>query len=226
MKQAGYELPHAIDFELEGVTSISADTHKYGFAPKGSSVIMYRSNDIRKFQYYITTEWPGGVYATPTMAGSRPGALIAGCWASMLKFGEKGYVDSTKKIVTATRKITEGLKQIPGVEVIGDPLVSVVSFKTRSPINVYAVADILTHQGWGLNILQNPPAIHLAVTMLTLKAVNTFLEDVRNAVEKIRADPEAGKGSVAAIYGTAASVPDRSIVADVARGFLDLLTKF
>ena len=103
MTAAGFPLPHACDFALPGVTSISADTHKYGFAPKGSSVVLYRSAALRSFQYYVTTEWPGGVYATPTMAGSRPGGLIAGCWSVMLNFGQSGYTESTRKIVAATR---------------------------------------------------------------------------------------------------------------------------
>lgn len=83
MEKAGYPLPFLTDFRLAGVTSISCDTHKYGFAPKGSSVIMYRDKKIRKYQYFVQTEWSGGVYGSPTMAGSRPGALSAGCWAAM-----------------------------------------------------------------------------------------------------------------------------------------------
>ena len=93
------------DFRVEGVTSISCDTHKYGFAPKGSSVVIYANTELRHYQYFVAPDWPGGIYASPTIAGSRPGALIAGCWTALMYMGEKGYVDSTKQIVTTTRKI-------------------------------------------------------------------------------------------------------------------------
>ncbi len=108
MDKAGFPLPHPCDFRLEGATSISVDTHKYGFAPKGSSLIMYRSKEIRNYQYFTATDWPGGVYASPSMAGSRPGALLAGCWAAMLKFGVDGYTKSTQDIVGAARQIRQG----------------------------------------------------------------------------------------------------------------------
>lgn len=108
MEKAGFPLPHACDFTIDGVTSISIDPHKYGFTPKGSSVVLYRSKLLRKYQYFVQTEWPGGIYGSPSIAGSRPGALIAGCWATMLKLGEEGYVQSTKAIVGAAKRIKEG----------------------------------------------------------------------------------------------------------------------
>jgi sphinganine-1-phosphate aldolase len=80
--------PH--DFSVDGVTSISVDTHKFGFAPKGSSVILYRDSELRRFQYFSTPRWTGGIYATATVAGSRPGALIAACWAVMAHIGDDG----------------------------------------------------------------------------------------------------------------------------------------
>ncbi|KAJ3016960.1 hypothetical protein HKX48_003786 [Thoreauomyces humboldtii] len=226
-EKAGFALEHAVDFRVDGVTSISVDTHKYGFAPKGSSVVMYRSKEIRDFQYFVTTEWPGGIYASPTIAGSRPGALIAGCWAAMVHFGEDGYVKSTKQIMETARKIKAGVLEIKSLELIGDPLTTVIAFRAaaHTSINTYAIADLLSRKHWHLNVLQNPPAIHIACTMLTVNAVDQLLDDLRQAVSEIEKDPEAGKGAVAAIYGTCASVPDRTIVADVTRGFLDALTK-
>lgn len=105
MEKAGFPLA-LFDFRVKGVTSISCDTHKYGFAPKGSSVVLYRNSELRHFQYFVAPDWPGGIYASPTIAGSRPGALIAGCWTALMYMGEQGYVDSTKQIVTTARKIT------------------------------------------------------------------------------------------------------------------------
>ncbi|KAI9099865.1 pyridoxal phosphate-dependent transferase [Phlyctochytrium arcticum] len=225
MEKAGFPLEHPVDFRVDGVTSISVDTHKYGFAPKGSSVIMYRSKQYRDYQYFVTTEWPGGIYASPTIAGSRPGSLIAGCWAALVHFGESGYVQSTKEIMQAARKIKNGLKALPEIRLIGDPIISVVAFEAVSPFNTYAVADLLSRKNWHLNVLQNPAAIHIACTMLTVNSADALVADVKDALETLRKDPKAGNGDVAAIYGTAASVPDRTIIADVTRGFLDALTK-
>lgn len=105
MKDAGFALP-PFDFSLPGVCSISADTHKYGYAPKGSSVILYREKKYRHKQYTITTDWPGGIYGSPTVNGSRAGGIIAACWATLMYFGYDGYVDATKRIID-TREYIE-----------------------------------------------------------------------------------------------------------------------
>ncbi|KAJ3025276.1 UNVERIFIED_CONTAM: hypothetical protein HDU68_007321 [Siphonaria sp. JEL0065] len=224
-EKAGFPLPYHVDFRNEGVTSISCDTHKYGFAPKGSSVIMYRSKEIRNYQYFITTEWPGGVYCSPSIAGSRPGALVAGCWAAMIHFGESGYVETTRQIIGTAREIAAGIESIPELKLIGKPLVSVVAFESASPsIKIYGVADLLDKKGWHLNILQNPQAIHIACTHLTVKSAHTLIRDIKEAVETLKKDPTAGNGEVAAIYGVVASVPDRNVIKDVCNGFLDALT--
>ena len=89
------------DFRLPGVSSISADTHKYGYAAKGTSVVLYRGAELRHAQYFALTEWPGGLYMTPTFAGSRPGALSAACWAAMVSIGEDGYLDAARRILAA-----------------------------------------------------------------------------------------------------------------------------
>ncbi|KAJ3101499.1 hypothetical protein HDU97_001314 [Phlyctochytrium planicorne] len=225
VEKAGFPLPHYVDFRVDGVTSISADTHKYGFAPKGSSVIMYRTKELRNYQYFVTTEWPGGVYASPSIAGSRPGALIAGCWTAMIHMGESGYIETTKKIVGAARKVADGIRSIEGLRLIGEPLLSVVSFDSVAPLKIYGIGDLLSRKGWHLNMLQFPPAIHIACTLLTTEeAVQQLLQDIREAVDALRKDPNAGNGDLAAIYGTVASIPDRSVIVDVTRGFLDSLT--
>ncbi|XP_028402670.1 sphingosine-1-phosphate lyase 1-like isoform X2 [Dendronephthya gigantea] len=89
MKSAGFKLP-PYDFSVDGVTSISADAHKYGCAPKGSSVILYHTKSLRHYQYHTSTEWTGGIYATATMSGSRPGVLVAQCWTTMMHLGKSG----------------------------------------------------------------------------------------------------------------------------------------
>ena len=114
MNDAGYPV-RPFDFQVPGVTSISADTHKYGFAPKGSSLVMYRNSSYRDYQWFCFPDWPGGIYGTPTIAGSRAGGIIAACWAAMLYFGVEGYTATTREIVTTTRNITAQVQQIPGI---------------------------------------------------------------------------------------------------------------
>ncbi|CAO3611851.1 unnamed protein product [Cunninghamella blakesleeana] len=110
------------DFRVEGVTSISCDTHKYGFAAKGSSIIMYRNPTIRKYQYFLCAEWTGGIYASPSVAGSRPGALIAGCWSALMNIGQDGYLQSCKDIIATRQKIQDSIVSIPELQVLGDPV--------------------------------------------------------------------------------------------------------
>jgi sphinganine-1-phosphate aldolase len=173
----------------------------------------------------VNTDWMGGVYGSPTMAGSRAGALSAGCWAAMMHFGESGYVESTRQIISAARALKAGIKAIPEIRLMGDPLLSVVAFEGVGKIGTYALADLLSRKGWHLNNLQFPPSIHIACTIPTVKTAKLLLADIKESITVLKNDPKAGNGDVAAIYGTAASVPDRSIIADVTVGFLDALTK-
>jgi sphinganine-1-phosphate aldolase len=186
---------------------------------------MYNSKSLRKYQYFVSTDWMGGVYGTSTMAGSRPGALSAGCWAAMMHFGVSGYVETTKQIINAARLLKSGILKIPELKLMGDPFLSVVAFSSVGNINTYALADLLSQKDWQLNVLQFPPSIHMAITLPSVKTVESLLNDIKVAISTLKNDPNAGKGDVAAIYGTSASISDRSIIGDVTCGFLDALTK-
>ena len=238
LDKAGFET-ELFDFRLKGVTSISCDTHKYGFAPKGNSTVLYRNSQLRKYQYFISPDWSGGVYASPNMAGSRPGALIAGCWVSMMSVGEAGYIKACTEIVGATKSIIEAIRTRPSlsgdIEVIGNPLVSVVAFRSLT-IDIYDIADAMGAKGWHLNALQNPPAIHVAVTLPITKVWTKLISDLEDVVaaekEKERqleiegkSKKGAAKGDSAALYGVAGSLPNKSVVEQLAAGFLDTLYK-
>lgn len=227
------------DFSLKGVTSISCDTHKYGFAPKGNSTLLYRTAALRTYQYFISPEWSGGVYGSIGIAGSRPGALIAGCWASLMSVGENGYINSCHSIVGTAKKLETAIRENPALKddlkVMGKPLVSVVAF-TSTTLNIYDIADSMSAKGWHLNALQNPPGMHVAVTMPIVKVVDKLLEDLAAVVEdekereRVRIVEGKGKkgqarGDSAALYGVAGSLPDKSVVVQLAGGFLDTLTK-
>lgn len=245
LAKAGFPSPFAgqggFDFALPGVTSISVDTHKYGFAPKGNSCILYRNKQLRQYQYFISPDWSGGVYGSPSIAGSRPGALIAGAWTSMMAVGEKGYIEATHKIVGTRITIENAIKEHPvlkeALQVMGKPLVSVIAFEsTDKLIDIYDVADAMSAKGWHLNSVQDPPGLHVAVTLPMTKdgAVDGLIEDLVNVVkvekERIAEQAASGgslevkkKGRQAQLYGVAGSLPDKSIVERMVVAYLDTL---
>nr|CAG4645494.1 EOG090X051L [Lynceus sp. MCZ IZ 141354] len=221
METAGYKLP-VFDFRLQGVTSMSADTHKYGYAPKGSSVILYSDPKYREHQFFVQPDWPGGIYASPTLAGSRAGSLIATCWSTLMYYGKDGYVEATRKIVEAHKRIQKGLRQVKGISIMGNPDACVVAFNSDK-FNIYLLSEAMTKRGWHLNAIQFPPGLHICVTYLhTLDGVtDKFVTDVEELVTEILKNPGANVGGQAAIYGLAQSIPDRSMVSEMARCFLD-----
>ncbi|KAI4813251.1 hypothetical protein KUCAC02_024589 [Chaenocephalus aceratus] len=223
MAKAGYPLA-PYDFRVKGVTSISADTHKYGYAPKGSSVILYSDKKYRHYQYFVAPDWQGGIYASPSVAGSRPGGIIAACWATMMHIGEDGYIDATKKIISTARKIKTEISKIKGVFVFGDPEVSVVAIGSDE-FDIFRLSNALTTKGWNLNSLQYPSSIHICCTVLhTQKGVaDQFVHDVKEQVAIILKNPKEKTTGMGAIYGMAQSIPDRSMVTEISRGFLDCL---
>ncbi|KAI3363008.1 hypothetical protein L3Q82_011671, partial [Scortum barcoo] len=240
MDKAGYPLA-PFDFRLKGVTSISADTHKYGYAPKGSSVILYSDKKYRHYQYFVAPDWQGGIYASPSVAGSRPGGIIAACWATMMHMGENGYIDATKKIKKSSAQHAKSEEQsegadtcwqhtyaaitkIKGVFVFGNPEVSVVAIGS-DVFDIFRLSNALTSKGWNLNTLQYPSSIHICCTVLHTQAgvADQFIRDVKEQVAIIMKNPKEKTTGMGAIYGMAQSIPDRSMVTEVSQGFLDCL---
>lgn len=227
LEKAGFETA-PFDFRVPGVTSISCDPHKYGFSCKGVSTVLYRSvfplprthaariadqqtlsplrryKALRKYQYSITTTWPGGVYASPSLAGSRPGALLAGAWASLVSMGEDGYTASCLSIVGSAKQLEAGIRSFPELYVLGRPLASVVAWGSRE-LPIYEVGDLMADKGWHLNALQDPPALHLACTLLTTaEVVGQLLEDLRVCVDEVKKsvkEGRSGKGSMVSRTG-------------------------
>ncbi|KAG7768799.1 hypothetical protein KL946_000082 [Ogataea haglerorum] len=211
------------DFRLPGVTSISCDTHKYGFAPKGSSIIMYRSNEYRKYQYFVSTEWVGGLYGSPTLAGSRPGALTVGAWATMVYMGDDGYTKACQDIILTACRLKQTIEDdIPELQVIGKPQLSVVAFRSDT-LNVHKLGDMLGKKGWHLTALQNPPALHLAVTKLTVPAIDTLLVDLKAAVKQLALETNDVHSDTAQLYGVANSLRTGSVADQLIGCFLDTL---
>jgi glutamate/tyrosine decarboxylase-like PLP-dependent enzyme len=220
-RRLGYAVPD-FDFSLPGVSSMSADTHKYGYAAKGTSVVLYRGAALRRFQYFVSADWPGGLYFSPTLAGSRPGALLATTWASLVSIGERGYLDATRRVLETARAIRRGIEKVPELAVIGDPL-WVIAFGSDT-LDIYRVLDAMSSRGWSLNGLQRPPCLHFCVTLRHAEpgVAERFVRDLEAAVAEVKAAPASGQG-LAPVYGMAGSFPVRGAVAELLRRFVDKL---
>jgi sphinganine-1-phosphate aldolase len=212
------------DFAVPGVTSMSVDTHKYGYAAKGTSVVLYRGHELRSHQYFTVTDWPGGLYFSPTLAGSRPGGLSAAAWASLVSTGREGYLEATRRILAATEVMKAGVRAIPEIELMGEALF-MVSFKS-SKIDVYRVLDELGKRGWNLNGLHRPAAVHLCVTLRHAQpgVPERFVKDLQDSVALVGNSPPQS-GGMAPVYGMAGTMPLKGLVGDFLKRYLDLLYK-
>jgi len=223
-----YKLPN-FDFSVPQVTTISADTHKYGYAPKGTSVLMFANQELRRHMYFTAPLWTGGIYATPTMAGSRPGGLIAATWGTMMHLGRKGYMEASRSIMETAEIIKEGAAKISGLKVMGHPELSVVAIQSARPdLNIYAVGAAMGEDGghhWELNLLQNPPCIHICCTYVHKGLGEKFVAELKRSVEHVLANRQLYESkSKVAIYGTSQRVPS-SMVAELSKAYIDALFK-
>ena len=222
--ELGYPVP-PFDFRLPGVTSMSADTHKYGYAAKGTSVVLYRGTELRHYQYFTITDWPGGLYFSPTFAGSRPGALSAACWGAMVSLGRDGYLDAARRILETAARLREGIEAIPGLRLLGHSLF--VHAFTSDEFDIYRVLDQMTARHWSLNGLHHPSCVHVCVTLRHTQpgVAERFLADLAASVDYVRANPTADEGGMAPVYGMAATLPLRGVVSDILKRYIDVLYK-
>ena len=231
----GFVLPFAarlgapvppFDFRLPGVTSMSADTHKFGYAAKGTSVVLYRNAGLRRHQYFTSTDWPGGLYASPTLAGSRPGGLIAACWAAMVTVGEQGYLESTRRVLETASEIRRGVEAMRELRTLGDSLWIVAFGSASADLDIYRVMDRMHGRGWNLIGLQRPPGLHICVTLRQTQpgVADRFIRDLRDSVAEAKR-PQKDREGMAPMYGMAGSVPFRGMVADLLERYMDLLSR-
>lgn len=212
VERLGHPVP-AFDFRVPGVTSISADTHKYGYGAKGASVILYRNPEYLKHQLFVYPDWPGGIFASAGLLGTRPGGSIAAAWAAMMALGEAGYLENARRIMQATRQLIEGIGNIPGLEVLGRPPMSLFAYRAMDPqVNIFAVGDRLEARGWHVDRQQRPDCLHAMVTPRHLEVVPAFLGDLAAAVDAVRADPSLAKAGSAPMYGLVGRLPLRGLV--------------
>lgn len=190
VRELGHTVP-PFDFAVDGVTSMSVDLHKYAYAAKGASLVLYRNKATRRPSFTATTDWPGGIYVSPTMTGTRPGGAVAAAWAVMHRIGHDGYLAIADEVMNTTRRLQKGIRDVGGVYVIGEPHMSVMAIASDD-VDIYAVGDELQERGWHLDRQQSPPSLHVTVNRAHIESADAFLADLRDAVEACR-EPERSR---------------------------------
>jgi len=212
LEENGVALP-LWDFRVPGVSSVSADIHKYGYAAKGASCILYRSGETFRHQVFVSESWPGGVFASPALLGTRPGGAYAAAWAAIQANGREGYRELARRALETTEKLKKGIEAIPELEIIGAPKACLLSFRSNNPnMNIFAVGDEMEKAGWHIDRLQRPDALHAMVTAAHGKVADLYLEDLARAVRTVAGHPELAESGQAATYGMISHIPLRRMV--------------
>lgn len=226
VEKLGYPVA-PFDFRVPGVTSISADAHKFGYGAKGASVLLYRSMNYLKHQFYVVTDWPGGIYASPTLLGSRPGGAIAATWSAMQALGQEGYLKIAKEIMQATEELKMALVEIPEIIILGDPAMNIIAFSTiNNQPDIFVIADQLEQKGWMLDRQQLPNSIHLTVMRHNIPVVNQYIVDLKASIDFAQKNPAAVAKGNAALYGLMARIPFRGMVETNVRHIFEELYDF
>jgi glutamate/tyrosine decarboxylase-like PLP-dependent enzyme len=175
------------DFRVPGVTSMSADVHKYGYASKGVSVILYRDHALARHQVFATSDWLGGFYASTAMAGTRPAGPIAAAWAALMHIGTDGYLELTRTAHDAALTLRAGIESTDGLAVRGDPPATVLAFGARVPeaLDIFAVGERLHADGWYLDRQHRPDSLHATVHAGSAATVTYLVDDLRRAVHAV-----------------------------------------
>jgi glutamate/tyrosine decarboxylase-like PLP-dependent enzyme len=201
------------DYCVPGVSSISADLHKYGCAAKGASTITCRRLELFSHQVFVKADWPGGVFASPALLGTRAGGAYAAAWAALQRLGIDGYRDRARRTHQAFLRLREGVPKIAGLAVLGEPSGPLLAYGSRDPaVAIYAVGCRMDAHGWSVNRVQHPEGLHAMVTAQHLQVVERCLADLGEAVAEVRADPSLARQGSAANCGMLAQLPLRGLV--------------
>lgn len=190
MRKMGLDVPD-FDFTVPGVTSLSVDLHKYGYAAKGASVILYKNKDLRKHQMFACSRWTGYTVVNPAVTSSKTGGPMAAAWAVMNYLGDKGYMEIVREVMDATRLLIDGINQIDGLQVLGRPDMCMFAVaSTSEKINVYRLADELKKKNWYVQPqfrrANSPSNIHISMSRSTVHQARAFLDDFKATVEELR----------------------------------------
>ena len=220
-RELGVEPIPLFDFRVPGVTTISADTHKYGYAFKGSSTLLFRDKALRNGQYFFVSGWTGGKYMSPGIEGSRSGGLLAATWAAMVQLGRDGYRRYAEQIFATAAEMMAAVRSHPELRIMGSPTFC-FSF-TSDEFDIYHVNDFMRQRGWRCNGQQYPNAIHMAVTRPQTQpgVAEAFAADLSEAVAYARERKDEAPFSAAIYGGVAGGLTDeademiRSVMADL-----------
>ncbi|MEO1061874.1 MAG: aminotransferase class V-fold PLP-dependent enzyme [Actinomycetota bacterium] len=189
-EQLGVEVPEW-DFRVDGVTTISADIHKLGYAPKGVSVILHRTKELRRYQTFVFDDWLGGFYASPNLQGTRSGLPMAAAWAVMQHLGVEGYRELTRTTLDHADRMRAAVAELDGIRVLGDGrlhLVAVASDpEATQPVDAFALGDALLERGWYHDRQGPPDSLHSTVSNTNTGAIDAYLEDLAACVEQVGA---------------------------------------
>jgi glutamate/tyrosine decarboxylase-like PLP-dependent enzyme len=185
----GREVP-VWDFRVEGVHSISADIHKLGYAPKGVSVILHRTKELRRYQTFVFDGWLGGFYGSPNLQGTRSGLPMAAAWAVMQHLGVDGYVELTRKVLETADRVRAGIGAIAGLRVLGSGdhhLIAVSADPNAAePLDVFALGDALAARNWYLDRQGPPDSLHMTVSNGNAAVIDGFLSDLAACADEVR----------------------------------------
>ena len=177
------------DFSVDGVTTISADVHKLGYAPKGVSVILHRTKELRKYQTFVFDDWLGGFYASPNLQGSRSGLPMAAAWAVMQHLGVDGYVELAKSVLENADAMREAIADIDGLRVLGDGQFQLIAMaadpQSDVEIDVFALGDALARKRWYHDRQTPPDSLHSTVSNTNAGVIEEYVADLRLAVEEV-----------------------------------------
>lgn len=211
------------DFLVDGVTSISIDVHKYGYAPKGVSVVAFAKPHLRRLTIHPVTDGLT-LYVTPTLQGSRGGALIAGAWATMLHMGHSGYLAAAKSMNDLKLKVEKEVQSIPGLSLPVPSDLCIIPMGSDGSFDIYKVATLMEKKGWSVFTSQDPPLLSLCLGMQYIKVIDEWLHDLRESVAHCKANPNFKIEGDAAIYGAAKALPSK-ILGSVMRSYIEVKMK-
>lgn len=212
-KRLGANVPD-FDFSVPGVTSISVDLHKYAFAPKGASLVLYRNKSLRKHQIYACASWSGYTIVNNAVQSSKSGGPMAAAWATMAYHGDAGYMTLARRMYDATRQALEGIAGMPDLQIMGTPHMNLIAF-TSDTVNVFHIVDEMKERGWILQAQLRSPCsptnIHLSINPHTLEHMPAMLEALEESIEAARTLPS---GNLAPMIQDAFANLDPSQVGD------------
>ncbi len=181
----GHDVP-AFDFAVEGVNSISADLHKYGFTPRGASLLLLRDAEMTRHQGFEFADWETGRFDTPTISGSRPAGAVVAAWAVLNHLGFDGYRDLTAKTLAAKKLMMERLAGLGDIELCGTPHGGLIGYRGRGGIDMFAVRDALSERDWQTSVLTDPPGFQMILNYRSGEIVDEFANDLNAILRQAR----------------------------------------